>query len=144
MERGERVFAEAQCFKCHRFNGAGGIIGPDLTGLSRRYNNQYLLEALIDPNKEISDQYQATVFMLDDGRMVTGRVANLNHNTYMVQTDMIKPGMFTNIDRTRIEETRPSAVSMMPENLLDSFGKDEILDLVAYLRSADVPQLKSK
>jgi len=85
LENGKRIFAMAQCYKCHQFNGSGGIVGPDLTGLSRRYTTQYLLETLIDPNKEISSQYQATLFELEDGRMVTGRVANLNNNRYMVQ-----------------------------------------------------------
>lgn len=127
----------AQCYKCHQFAGSGGIVGPDLTGLSRRYTNQYLLETLIDPNKEISSQYQATLFELEDGRMITGRVANLNNNKYMVQEDMITPGKLTNVDRDAIMSSKPSSVSPMPEDLLDSFTQDEILDLLAYLRSAD-------
>ncbi len=144
LENGKRVFALAQCFKCHRFDGSGGLVGPDLTGLSRRYTDQYLLETLIEPSKHISDQYQATVFLLDSGQMVVGRVANLNQNTYMVQTDMIAPGKLTNVDRRRVEESRPSDVSMMPEDLLDYLSKDEILDLLAYLRSADVTHGQSK
>lgn len=137
LENGKRIFAMAQCYKCHQFNGSGGIVGPDLTGLSRRYTTQYLLETLIDPNKEISSQYQATLFELEDGRMITGRVANLNNNRYMVQEDMIAPGKLTNVDREAIVFTRPSRVSPMPEDLLNSFTKDEILDLLGYLRSAN-------
>jgi putative heme-binding domain-containing protein len=137
LENGKRVFAVAQCYKCHQFAGSGGIVGPDLTGLSRRYTDQYLLETLIDPNKEISSQYQATLFELEDGRMVTGRVANLNKDNYMVQEDMIAPGKLTNINRHAIVASRPSRVSPMPEQLLDTFEKQDILDLIAYLRSAD-------
>ena len=137
LENGKRIFSMAQCYKCHQFAGSGGIVGPDLTGLSRRYTNQYLLETLIDPNKEISSQYQATLFELEDGRMITGRVANLNNNKYMVQEDMITPGKLTNVDRDAIMSSKPSSVSPMPEDLLDSFTQDEILDLLAYLRSAD-------
>lgn len=140
LENGKRVFATAQCYKCHQFAGSGGIVGPDLTGLSRRYTNQYLLETLIDPSKEISSQYQATLFELENGKMVTGRVANLNNNTYMIQEDMISPGRLTNINRKDIYDSRPSKVSPMPENLLDTFTREEILDLLAYLRSADQDQ----
>ncbi len=137
LVNGRNMFSLAQCFKCHRFQGVGGIVGPDLTGLSRRYTTKYLLETLIDPNKEISDQYQATVFMLTDGRMITGRVANLSGNTYMVQEDMIAPGKLTHIDRRQIEESRPSTVSPMPEDLLNYLTKEDVLDLLAYLRSAE-------
>lgn len=69
--------------------------------------------------------------------MITGRVANLNNNRYMVQEDMIAPGKLTNVDREAIVFTRPSRVSPMPEDLLNSFTKDEILDLLGYLRSAN-------
>jgi hypothetical protein len=68
FQRGREMFAAAACFKCHRFDSEGGIIGPDLTGVGKRFTNQYLVESLIEPNKVISDQYQATVFVLHDGR----------------------------------------------------------------------------
>ena len=137
LANGKRIFATAQCYKCHQFAGSGGIVGPDLTGLSRRFTNQYLLETLIDPNKEISSQYQATRFELENGRMITGRVANLSRENYMIQEDMITPGKLTTINRNTIFDSKPSTVSPMPANLLDSFTQEEILDLVAYLRSAD-------
>ncbi len=137
LENGKQVFAKAQCYKCHQFSGSGGIVGPDLTGLSRRYTDAYVLETLIDPNREISSQYQATLFELEDGRMVTGRVANLSNDDYLVQEDMIAPGKLTAINRNQIVSRRPSKVSPMPEALLDTFTQQDILDLIAYLRSAD-------
>jgi putative heme-binding domain-containing protein len=136
-QNGRAVFTQAQCYKCHQFAGSGGIVGPDLTGLSRRYSTEYLLETILDPDKAISDQYQATVFELDDGRVIVGRVANLNGNDLLVQTDMIAPGKLTAINRDTIVQMRPSTTSPMPADLLNSFGAADILDLMAFLRSAD-------
>jgi putative heme-binding domain-containing protein len=137
LENGREVFETAQCFKCHQFAGSGGITGPDLTALSRRYTIEYLLETIIDPDKEISDQYQASVFELDDGRIIVGRVANLSGNNLLVQTDMIAPGKLTTVDRNTIVDSRPSTVSPMPADLLNTFSREDILDLMALLRSAE-------
>ena len=112
------------------------MVGPDLTNAGRRFNARDLLETIINPDKQISDQYAATVFQLDDGRIVTGRIANLTRNRYLVQEDMIRPGDFTNIEADEIEAMRPARTSMMPAGLLDSLNREEILDLLAYLQSA--------
>ena len=55
--RGEEVFGQALCMQCHRVAGLGGSLGPDLTAASRRFSQRDLLEAIIDPMKNRSDQY---------------------------------------------------------------------------------------
>lgn len=139
FERGREMFAAAACFKCHRFDGEGGIIGPDLTGVGKRFNNQYLLESLIEPSKVISDQYQASIFLKTNGQTVVGKVANLNGDQLMVITNMLEPGSFINVATGDIEEVQPSRVSMMPNGLLDTLNEEEILDLLAYLKSGGNP-----
>lgn len=145
FENGKRVFAEATCYKCHRFNQEGGIVGPDLTAAGRRFNKRNLVEALVEPSRVVSDQYQATVFITEDGRQIVGRVVNLSGNNYMVQEDMLNPGQLTNVNRNQIEDMQASTLSLMPAGLLDTFTEDEILDLIAYIRSGvepDGPALK--
>ena len=143
LANGKKIFAVAQCFKCHRFNQSGGIVGPDLTAAGRRFNTQSLLESIIEPSKTISDQYQATIFELASGKSVTGRVANLSGKSYRVIEDMLKPGKFTNVNSEEVDEMVPSPISMMPENLLDNFTKKEILDMIAYIKSGSI-ELSSK
>jgi len=139
FERGREMFAIAQCYKCHRFAGQGGIHGPDLSGAGGRFSVSDLLSAIIEPGKEISDQYQATQFLLDDDSVVVGRVANMNNNGLSVLTNMLDPGNFTNIERQTIVEMKPSTTSPMPKGLLDTLSKEEILDLIAYIRSSGRP-----
>ena len=112
------MFQVTACYKCHRFAGDGGIVGPELTAVARRYNARTMLEAIMEPSKVISDQYQANIFVLDNGKQVVGRVVNLNNDTIMVSENMLEPGNLTVVNRTEIEETLVSKASMMPNGLI--------------------------
>jgi putative heme-binding domain-containing protein len=135
FEQGKSLFAAAQCYKCHRVGVQGGILGPDLTGAGRRFTPKDLLVSTIEPSKEISDQYGATQFLTDDGQVVVGRVINMNGKNLSVLTNMLDPSSLTGLNRDNIEEARPATTSMMPTGLLDTFTKEEIIQLMAYLRA---------
>jgi len=137
--RGRQLFAAVSCYKCHRFAGEGGIIGPDLTAAVRRFNNRDLLDSMTRPSRTISDQYQATMFVLESGKTVVGRVANLGGENIMVIENMFEPGKLTAVRRNEIEEVLPSKTSMMPDGLINTLTRDEILDLVAFIRSGGDP-----
>jgi putative heme-binding domain-containing protein len=140
LERGRDLFAQALCFRCHRFAGQGGISGPDLTAAGGRFSVHDLLESLIEPSKVVSDQYQATIFVLDNGTTVEGKVINLAGDRMMVLTNMFDPSSLANVSVDRIEESRPSTISMMPQGLLDTLTEEEVADLVAYLISGGNPR----
>ena len=110
-------------------------MGPDLTIASGRFSVRDLLESIVDPSKEISDQYAAMVFVQDNGKIVTGRIINYSNDNMTVMTNMLDPNGLINVDTRKVESIEKSKISMMPEGLLDSFHEDEILDLVAYLLS---------
>jgi putative heme-binding domain-containing protein len=135
FDRGRRLFGEAQCFACHRFDNEGGAQGPDLTGAGGRFNIRDLLESILDPSKEISDQYAAVEIMTTDGKPVIGRIVNFSGDNISVMTNMLDPNGQTNVNAKKVESIEKSKVSMMPMGLLDTFKEDEILDLVAYLLS---------
>ena len=135
FERGKQYFTEAGCYKCHRFAGDGGNTGPDLTAAGTRFDLRALLESIVEPSKTVSDQYQASQFILDDGRVVSGRVVNMSGRNLSVMENMLDPGKHTRVDRRSIEEIVPATTSMMPTGLLDTFHAEEVLDLLAFLRS---------
>jgi putative heme-binding domain-containing protein len=135
FDRGRRLFGEALCFSCHRFDNEGGAQGPDLTIASGRFSVRDLLESIIEPSKEISDQYAAVIITSSDGRVVTGRIVNYHGDNMMVMTNMLDPNGLTNVNHKRVESIEKSKVSLMPEGLLDTFKEDEVFDLVAYLLS---------
>ena len=135
LERGRQMFAAAECFRCHRFQGEGTSGGPDLTGVAGRFNVHDLLQSIIEPSKVIADQYRASIFTLDDGRQVSGRIVNFNGDNIMVAPNLLSPDEQVGVNRHHIESIEPSSVSPMPTGLLDTLEPDEVLDLVAYLLS---------
>ena len=140
FHNGKRMFAAASCFKCHRLRGAGGISGPDLTAAGGRFSTQNLIESIVEPSREVSDQYQLTRFFLTDGRELNGRIVNMNKDNVSINTVMLDPNQADRIKASEIEETMPSNTSAMPTGLLNTMTLDEILDLLAYLRSGGDPE----
>jgi putative heme-binding domain-containing protein len=135
FERGRTMFAAAMCFRCHRFAGEGGSGGPDLTGIAGRFNAHDLLESIVEPSKVIADQYKASIFTLDDGREVAGRVVNLHGDGISIVANLLAPDDQVTINRHHIESIRPSPISPMPTGLLNTLTQDEVLDLIAFLFS---------
>jgi putative heme-binding domain-containing protein len=135
FDRGRKLFGQANCFSCHRFDNEGGSQGPDLTGVSGRFSVRDLLESMVEPSKVISDQYAAVEITTDDGKIIVGRIVNLHGDTISVNTNMLDPNGLTSINRKKVESMVTSKVSMMPNGLLDTFQADEIVDLVAFLLS---------
>jgi putative heme-binding domain-containing protein len=134
-ERGRKLFAAGKCFACHRYDNEGGAFGPDLSAVAGRFSARDLLESVVDPSKEISDQYAAVEIRTADGRIVVGRIVNLNDDEVKVNTNMLDPGAMVGVNRNNIESMKTSKLSMMPAGLLDTFKEDEVLDLMAYMLS---------
>jgi putative heme-binding domain-containing protein len=135
FDKGRNLFGEAKCFTCHRFNNEGGGTGPDLTIVSGRFGVRDLLESIIEPSKVISDQYAAIVVTTTNGQQIVGRVVNLHGDNMQINTDMLDPNKLVSVDRNKVDSIETSKISMMPEGLIDTFTRDEVLDLVAYLFS---------
>lgn len=134
--RGKKMFAASACYACHRFGNAGGMTGPDLTGAGGRYSPHDFLDQIINPSKEINEQFAPIVVTRKNGETLSGVVVNLSGDNVTINTDLSDPNQRVNVDRKTVETIEPSKVSMMPPNLLMMLTKDEILDLVAYVLSA--------
>jgi hypothetical protein len=129
------MYAAASCAKCHRFAGAGGAGGPDLTLLSSRYSIRNLAESIVEPSRTISDQYEDTEFVLDDETVIIGRVVGRDGSVVQVMPNRLDPDAVVEIGRDRVVAERASTASPMMPGLLDRLGEDEVLDLFAYLLS---------
>jgi putative heme-binding domain-containing protein len=142
FESGRQAYLAAQCNKCHRFGGDGGATGPDVTGVGARFNAEYILESVVEPSKAISDQYKTMVVVTTDGEVLTGRVINETDDKLVIRTDPFATRM-TEVAKADIEEQSDSPTSEMPQGLINVLTKDEVLDLIAYLRSAGNPKDKA-
>ncbi len=139
FENGKDLFRKAECIACHRFDNRGGIFGPDLTSVARRYSRQVLLREMIEPSLQISDQFQTHTILTDSGKVYSGRIMERGETHWTVAVDPRQPSAILQIPAEEIEEAVPSTISMMPQNLLDTLTQEEIFDLIAYLESAGNP-----
>ena len=127
---GKKLFL-ATCSGCHTLFAVGGNAGPDLTAYQRSDVNA-LLRAVIDPSAEIREGYEAFNVETKDERSLTGFIAARDERLVVLRG---LDGQNISLARTNISEMKPSALSLMPEGLLDPLSDQQVRDLFAYLRS---------
>lgn len=135
----KQALLAANCLKCHRIGSTGAQIGPDLTNVGKRFDNRAILESIIEPSKVMDPKYLYTMYVLTSGKVVTGRPVGVSRTTITVETDPIKQTTVP-VTRAEIEESILSKTSPMPAHLIDVLTKQEILDLVAYLKAGGDPK----
>jgi len=130
LGNGRRVYGQT-CFACHTLFGQGMVLGPDLTG-SNRGDLAYLLENILDPNALIGKDYQLSVFVLKDGRVVSGMVRQEGDTAFTVA---LPGGLETTVAKADVKERQTLAQSLMPEGILQALTETDARDLIAYLQS---------
>jgi len=130
-----RVLFDKTCLQCHTLFGAGGKIGPEITG-SNRDNLDYILENILTPSAFIGKGYELTNILTTDEQLISGIIVEKSPVRIVVQTLNEK----LVLDRAEIDEMKSSQTSMMPEGLVDGMAREEVRDLIGYLASsAQVP-----
>ncbi|HEX7898067.1 MAG TPA: PVC-type heme-binding CxxCH protein [Planctomycetota bacterium] len=135
--RGERVFFHPkgpQCALCHRVNGRGGDVGPDLTVIGGSLTRERLIESVVDPSREIAPMFVAYRLRTRDGDVYDGRLRN-EDTTAGVITLVNAQGALVTVKLKDVEERQVSKLSLMPEKLPGSMTVAEFRDLIAFLES---------
>ena len=127
-QQGQEIFAKV-CGQCHKMYGTGAEVGPDIT-LNGRSSFEQLLSNVFDPSLVIGASYQARTIVTTDGRVLTGLVAEDNAQRVILK---VQGGKLETIPRDQIEESRVSALSMMPEDLEKQLKPQELADLFAFI-----------
>jgi len=135
-QRGRTVFTKI-CLPCHTMFGAGGQVGPDLTG-SNRGDLDYILENMVDPNAVIPNDYLSWNIETKDERSITGILKAQTEHAVTVMT----ANETITLPRNEIAFMEQGKLSMMPEDLLKPLTEQEIRDLIIYLRqTVQVPMI---
>lgn len=138
FERGRSLYFSATCGKCHRLGTLGGNIGPDLTSIPHKFDERYVVDAIVNPSAHISDQYGSSIVLLDSGKVITGLVVEGDEEEVTIYP--IEPNADpVKVTKGEIEEVQASPVSQMPKDLLNPLNPGEIRDLVNYLMSSGNP-----
>lgn len=134
-ERGQGVFRQT-CSACHRIDGIGIAIGPDLGTLSDQ-STPALLTGILDPNRAVLDQYLQYVLTTRSGESLSGLIARETPTTVILkQLD----GTTREILRTEIASLQSLERSLMPEGLETSISENEMGDLLAFLQAPRIPR----
>lgn len=136
---GRNLFHASACASCHRFDGTGGSIGPDLTTVRNKFSTHDLLESIIEPSKVISDQYGSSTVTLNDGKTFTGLVIRRQGDIVTIHSSDPKAEP-TVLNHSDVKSIAAVPISQMPPSLVNSLSPNELRDLIAYLMSRGNPE----
>lgn len=131
-EAGRRIFFHAKlggCFRCHRVDGRGQDVGPDLSSIGQA-ERRNILESILQPSNSIAPHYQVWQMETADGKLHTGMLTR----TYLDEYTYLDPkGALFKLKTTDIVENKAVPTSIMPNGLVDMMTDQELRDLLAYL-----------
>ena len=131
-EAGRKIFLEkpeVSCVRCHKADGEGGEAGPDLSGIGKRQNRQYILESIVLPNKSIAAGFQSELVTTKGGAVYAG-IVKQETDAVLVLNSPEDGLMELKKDDIKMRESAPSA---MPEEFRQVLSKRELRDLVEFL-----------
>jgi putative heme-binding domain-containing protein len=128
--KGGLVFGK-NCTPCHQLKGQGNAVGPNLAALVDKTSGDFLL-AILDPNAAVEPRFLAYSIETKDDRSLAGIVSAESATSLT----LVQPGgIQEKILRTDITEIRATGLSLMPEGFEQAMSKQDLADLIAYLRT---------
>ena len=133
--RGQTVFngSKAACLSCHAIGYIGGRIGPDLTKIGQVRGERDLLEAIVYPSASFARGYEPVTVRTRTGEL-RGGVLKSDAPDEIVLSHAAGPD--TRIARTDVADIEPGTVSLMPPGYAELLTRQELSDLLAFLRAA--------
>lgn len=128
--RGQVQFM-ARCFACHRANGQGMAVGPDMVTVKTR-GRDGLLTAILEPHKEVASQYIAYLVNTKDGQTLNGIIAR---DDAASMTLRMMGGAETTVQRSQIQGSSSSGQSLMPEGLEQGMSVQDMADLLSFIEA---------
>ena len=133
-QAGKKIFferADVACLRCHKINGEGGEVGPELKGIGTSKTREYLLESILFPNKDIAVGYETVVVKTKNGNSYAGRVKNETERELLVISP--EDGLVV-LAKSQLQSRERSLSAMLPE-LGTILSKRDLRDLVEFLAS---------
>jgi len=130
--RGRALFqGKAGCAECHRVNGLGPRVAPDLSDIGAIRTLAALQRALLTPGESLLPIHRSVTVVTRDGRTLHGR--RLNEDTYTVQIIDEQENLLS-LEKASLRELAVDTAPKMP-SYADRLTADELADVIAYLVS---------
>jgi len=131
-EKGRAAF-KMNCAACHKLDGVGHDVGPNLLAALPNKSGEDLLTSFFDPNREVDPRYVNYQAVTTDGRILLGIVATETPTSLTLRR---ADGAEDTVLRKDVESLRSTKLSLMPEELEKKLTKQDVADLLAYLKIA--------
>jgi putative heme-binding domain-containing protein len=137
-KRGAEIYnrMELGCALCHKVNGKGGTVGPELSALGTAQPIDFIARAILEPQKEIKEGFSSVLIALKNGEEIQGYVVRETKDEIVVRQPLLNAEV--RLQRAQIASSRNNG-SLMPAGLVDQLSKDEFRDLVKYLSTLGKP-----
>jgi putative heme-binding domain-containing protein len=143
-DRGRTVFFQANttqagqvsCGGCHRVQGRGEWVGPDLSTIGTKYGKDELLRSILNPSAAIGYNYKTAIVATKDGQVFTGLPVEDGPDRLVLKTAEAKR---VSIRPGEVDDRSTSDVSLMPEGLAETMGDQDLVDLLAVLSALRQP-----
>jgi putative heme-binding domain-containing protein len=135
VKRGRELFfksAGLQCANCHRVNGSGSDLGPDLSQIGKKYTRAQILESIVEPSKFIDPKYVSYRAVTTTGKIHTGLLAAKTEREVVLKVVGDKE---VRIKAARLASLVPQRTSLMPDQLLRDLTAEQAADLIDFLAS---------
>ncbi len=129
-QSGAKIF-EKSCSKCHRIDGVGHQVGPDISDTRNRARDALLYD-ILDPNRRVDPQFTDYVMVTSDGRTFNGLLVSETMDAVVLRQP---EAILQTVQRREIEELRSTNRSLMPEGIEKDVTVQQMADLLEFLKS---------
>lgn len=134
LVKGKEVFQKS-CAVCHKLDGMGHEVGPELAMVVNK-GRGWLLQEILDPSRNLDGRYAQVVVSTKKGQTYSGLVGSENASSVTLK---MQEGRTQSILRSEIEEWATPGKSLMPEGLEKDIQPEAMANLIAWLQSRSVP-----
>jgi putative heme-binding domain-containing protein len=114
---------------CHRAQGLGMEVGPDLVTVKTK-GREALLAAILDPHKEVASQFIAYTFQTKDGQTLSGLISEDEAESVTLK---MMGGAVASLARANIQGSSSAGLSLMPEGLEAGMSVQDMADLLTFI-----------
>jgi putative heme-binding domain-containing protein len=130
--RGQAIFeGKGGCTACHRVNGHGSRVGPDLSEVGAIRSAEYLEHSILNPEESILPEHRTVRVVTKQGTVFTGR--RLNEDTHTIQMIDTEERLHS-FSKSDLREFTLLTTTNMP-SYKDKLSASELADVVTYLLS---------
>ncbi len=133
-QRGRTLYLNGKtlaCINCHRLEGVGGNVGPDLTRVWETQTVAKLMESIIEPSKEIKEGYQTYQATTKKGKVYTGLKISETADGVVLRE---ATGKEVRVPAKELDDLKATKLSLMPDNVVAQLNYGQFIDLIAFLK----------